>query len=495
MSKAKSTLYLSVARFFGLAISLISLPLYFGWLGKEVWGAILTLTLLNRFVSLVDFSLIDGSTREMTSGFAAGDAARAHRAWRTTLVVGATVGLATALIYWGLSLLIKIAEIQNVGGYSGLFLLAGVAFGLNYLATAYGSVFSSQRRFGEVAITNAVMNLVGAISSLTLVYFFRTPHVFFVGTIIGSLATLGIAWQMQRKADRPAVEGWVDRECLDASLKYGAKMYVNKIAAAFANVADKLLTVPALGTEKLANYSAGGRIPETGFELLPINQVVLQDFIHAKEQGAQAFAQAFERSTRIALAVGCCLILVPCSLGEPVLRLWLKDQFVAEMAPVMLFIGFYRALEVYYGSIGSALYGFGVPQRAAPYTIYNAVATAALAYPVAKSYGIVGLALVNVGIHSLQFLPLTYQASKWLAPGIQLRQHFSKLAGILAVTLALAAAGWYTSQSDLLRTSPWLVLLLAPIWSGLAVMIVFKAGFAEKPHFFGKLKSKLGLGG
>jgi O-antigen/teichoic acid export membrane protein len=224
-------------------------------------------------------------------------------------------------------------------------------------------------------------------------------------------------------------------------------------------------------------YSTAARIPEAGQEVLPVNATVLPDLTKAHASGPVEFAKSVEKNTLTVFGVACAAILLPCAFAEPVLQVWLGDKYRPEMAWIMVMLGVYAALQMFYTALASAMIAHGSPQRVLPFTLYNAVVLMALAYPCAVRYGIVGLAALRLAIQVAQFVPIIAFTQRTIVPEIALGRWIGRLSGVLLAALAFGIAG-YASWS---LPSAWVSISLVPVISGAFLMFCHVSGISPLP--------------
>ncbi len=478
VSKTRSTVYLSAARFLGIAVQLVSIPIVWDVLGAAGLGACFFLIALGRWVNLIDLGFHDGTQRRMTQAFDSGEEATAFSAWNTYRVLLVAHAVLGVLVFVALSLFVRVPDIDQGVALRPLFLAAGAMFAGQYLYFGASIYFNARRQFGYLAVSNGAQTLLSALGALGLVLWLRRPEAYLYGFAIGNgivaLFNFGTAAQ-QANAVRGA--SLFDREAFRYSLRFGVKLYITRVAAAVTSTFDRVLVTNALGASAVAPYGTAARIPEAGQEVLPVNQTVLPDFTKAHGEGPKAFSESVEKNTLTVFAVSCAAILVPCSISEPILQVWLGDKHSTAMSWVMLLLGAYAALQMLYSSLASAMIAHGSPQKVLPFTLYNAVALLALAYPAALLFGIVGVAALRLGIHVLQFVPIVAFTQSTVAPQIKLTRWTARLCAILAVASAFVVLGVLLWQLP----SDWVAVLLAPLLSGAFLLVCHFLNIAPLP--------------
>jgi O-antigen/teichoic acid export membrane protein len=401
------------------------------------------------------------------------------------------IGLA---VFVALSRFLHVEDLGHGREWTALFVASGAMFAAQYLYMGVATYFNARRQFGRLAVSNGAQSLLSGALALGLTLYYRTPQAYLAGFALSnfavSLYNLGtISRQAKNTKGVPFFNGNVLRE----TVKFGAKLVPTRAATVTMQTVDRLIITNTLGSAAMTPYGVASRLPEAAHESLPITMTLMPDLTRAHSEGEAEFAKSVDRATRVALMVGCGLILVPCTFADPVLRLWLGENYIATMAPVMVAIGIYRALEMFYSSLALTMIAHGSPQRVFPFTLYNAVMLLALVYPAAALFGIVGVAFLRVGIHVLQFGPLLAFTRNTVVPQLDMRKWLLRLLGTLAVASAVGALGIASWKLPILQSEPWLALLLAPAAMALFFALVDRLGFAELPDGV-RRRIKSGLG-
>lgn len=481
MSKTRSTVYLSAAKFVGLAVGFFSVPLYQDWLGPLNYGAYLSIGAFLRYLVLLDVGLVPGATRLMIEAYIQNDRVRFWRLWWTNYFV--MLGLTSLImaISIGVGMFVKIADIP-AGFTLPLCIAFAVQFGAQLLMPCALMPFNARKQFGPMATLNAISVLFGAVGALVGSYWFRTPMALAYGFALGPITASIIAWFLARKARRAesgkrAFEPGAIREFA----AYGSKNYPNTLFSMLAG-ADKPVITTLLGSLGITHYALACKIPETLMDLLrTLADTMVPDLVAARSESVEKFSHEYARSTRIALIVGCALVFVPCAFGDALLHLWLRHQYFTGAAFVVMGIGFYRAMELYNTSLYAGVYAAGQPHRVTPFQAFNGLSTLLLTFPVVQYGGLVGVTLLNIGISSTQFVPQLLYLRKTIAPAIPIREHLSKMFGIIAICWAISAGGYLLTISPLFVGRAWLALLLAPLFSLVALVLCFGLNLAPIP--------------
>lgn len=476
----------------GLLLQAVLVPVILGVLGDASYGYCALLLAYGRYVLLLDCGLSDGVQRQITHLIATNDEPSTGVVWHTfrramlvMAIVGALLFLLVGLFGSGVDGMTQADRWLTVG------LAATSAMGL-FQFVNYSILFNARSLFRQLAVANAATNLSLAILQLLFVLIFKEAWAFFLGcTLAYSLTLLGMR-RMARHIHMPAPRGPWRFTALAEPWEFAKRTFAIRFASTVASTADSILVARALGTQQLGHFKAAMRVPEAAYESMPLTQVFLPEFTASRSSGREDFGELWSKNTRVAFAVGLCLIFVPCCVAPALLPLWLQDKFVSTMPAVMALYALYRAFELYYTTLGASMMGANMPGKVLPFTLFNAVMTVGLAFPAAATYGLAGVAALKLGIHLLQFLPLVCLSRKWVVPEVALGPYFAKILGLLGVAGAYGWLGWSSAQSVWMQESLWLCLPLAVLLSAASLGTCLAMGLAPTPQFVTRILKRRG---
>lgn len=461
MSRTRSTVYLSAARITGILVQVVSVPIVWDVLGSARFGVCLFLVAICRWIGLIDIGFLDGCQRQMTLAFDKEDNDNGFTIWNTYKLTVVFYALVGGVIFYALHWFIVIPEIAES---ASLFATAGALFAAQYLYGGATIFFNSRRQFQRLAISNGVQNLLSGLLALFFTVQFETPQLYLLGFVIGNgLIAMINTFSIHNQALGARPRSF-DKTVFCEALRFGVRLYPTRAATIASQTIDRVLVSGVLGSETLAQYGSAARIPEAGSEALPLNQTLMPDLTKAHADGSQKFSSEVERLSRVALMIGCGLIFIPCAFADPLLRAWLGDKYMPEMAWVMVAIGLYRALETFFSSLAMSMIAHGSPQRLMPFTLYGAAMILALIYPAASIYGIIGVAFARVLVHISQFVPLMAFTQKHIASEINLFLWIRKSAGTVAVALCLGALAVLSWGFDFILDMPLIALAVVPFF-------------------------------
>jgi len=485
LSKVANSAYLIAANAAATAIQFVSVPLLLRWIGKPAYGVYLYVAVVAVYVGVATPGLYNAAQKLLTERFAAGDEEGAWRVQQTQLAMALAFAAVSALAFLALGLVLRLDGVDRPT-LVWMFALYACAYALALVNGALVAVLSAREMFRSVAIRQSLEPLAGAAVALALAYFVRTPIAVVAGGLIGSMTGFALnALTLRRSFPRFRLRPRFDRSAASEIWAISLRGWPQAIVLAVAGSADRMLLPAAgLGSASIADYTIPYRLPETLNRLLsPALATVVPELTRQNAAGPRGFAEKLHRYGLQSMLLASALILVPSGFGGPFLRLWLGDQAPREGAAIVLAIGFYFALNYYYNLMVKAFVAQGRMHLAVPFSLFNAVATLALTVPVARAYGIQGVAWMNAAINLAQFGAFLVYLRRTVAPGFPLAEHLRRC---LPLLLAGAGLAW---GAHLWCSTPWAGRHpLAALAVGAGLSLAFLASgialrLADKPEW------------
>lgn len=473
-----------------MAISFLSVPYFIEWLGGspkgiEAWGAFLFVQAMGRYAAMIDSGFAIGANRLMTRAHAAHDSNAFWRIWQTAMRACLAVGLVGAGITLLLGVSIPVSGLSPGQLPIQLFGAAAVGFLAETLANAVRTVLTSRQLFAPLAAIQGIAQLVGALCAIAAVYSTRHPAALFVGPI-GVSGTLALLSLFAIRKDDRAGSGGVDRGILASLWQFVVRAYPNHVLGIVAGSTDRVLLERSLGAGPLGNYGLASRIPEVISLLLqPVQDTAQPILSRAHAEGDEPFARETLRVVRMALAIGCAFILVPCAFADPLLKLWLRDHFIAGLAPILIGIAAFRALEHFNVTILLAFIAAGNPGLANPTSLFNAVTTAVFTIPAATYFGLQGVVWMKLAIQ-LQVLMLIWMLFRKVLVGRPMGPTLRLMGMTVLIAAAFTAVAWWFSSAGFIGRYPILALPLAPLWALTAFIVMAKFKLTPAPEILAR---------
>ncbi len=490
MSRAKNSLYLIAATVFTQVLQILAVRYYLQWLGEESWGLFSIVLVTMQYVTLLTMGAYVGATRLIVQAFAAGNR---ERAWRTqqcffwfymvVAAIGATVAVGLAFIY-------KSPQPEYALTLRWMFFGAALNFIFRLMDTSLGVMLGAQERFANLAVRRSVEKIVVVGVSLVGAYYFRTPMVLVVGSIIGAFVSLIINAVTIRLSDpdfrfRPRF----DRDIIRDLAQFTLRSFPHHFGSTIASSADRLLMPFALQNTRalalVANYNIAYRVPETiAGSIGPINDTLVPHLIRKSDEDPHAFSGLVDRYARIAFGIGLTFVMITAGFGYPLLKLWLGGEKPMGVEWITLLIGVYFAIDPYYITMIKVFYAVGKPQKAFPFTVFNAVMMLAFSYPIIGTFGLLGVAIQKVCIQLVMIFPYLWTLRKHAAPYLDLKKHFLLWLGAAGYGGTLTAIAFGISHLPVIQEQPLYALPLIPIFMTACALGLMRMGLTPVPEFF-----------
>lgn len=463
-----------------LLLRMATVPLYLLWLGEEQYSLYLYLLFLTGFVSLTNLQFVEGAKLRLTEAFAKGDsegAWRVQQGFTSLSLITAGVGLLAVIL---LAQVVPFPE-----GASSQASLMCVLFGFAYAANVMGEslhpVLYAQDKFHQLAVREFFVSTGGAVAGLVLVSIYRSPLALAGVAAFNGVVGTAVLWILTKRLYpefrvRPRWIPEINRDLL----RIGLRGYLHRAMLTVSTTIDKILLPHALPLRQLSHYQVPGQVPITLQRMMdPIQNTLRPELTRKGMAGSADLAASTERFARIVLGVACCTVLIPSAFGVPILSLWLpRGVSMPGGAWVMLALGGACTLELVHGVFNSLAYSVGKPHVLVPVAGLNALATATLTVPLARQFGVVGVAVQNLCLFLVLLPLLVYQVRRHCAPELAMGRLLRHAGAALGVALVAVAAGCGVS----IGLPPWAALAGAPLASVACWAALRRTGFTPHVH-------------
>jgi len=491
MTKGKGAVALVGAKIINVGLQFLATRLYLQWLGQESYGIVLLFASVSAYMNIVDLGYWTGAQRRITLARANDDTEDVHR---TVKCLAALNGRVCVLAVVGYILLFLLYPIPGVAQADRpvLFAAAGVQFIAQWLSLTLTSLLISHERFNRLALTNFVQSVVTVLAGLFAAYSYRTPQAIMIANACSFVAIL--VWNMillKPIYGFVPLFGKVDKEISADLAQVGRRSYAHRFVANMAGSTDKLIIGSFFGPAAVTLYGIPARIPEVLKDVFaPIYTTTQPEITRALDQDPKFLLAVVERNSLLVLSISMAFIMVPCSFGTPLIEALFPGEF-PNGGWVCALIGLYKAAELYYSQLAIPPYAMGRPDWLVPFAASTFVISAGLTYVAYSNMGVLGVALVNVGITALQFLPYHWMIQRRILKGERLAHWYRKALGILVIAFAASIGGLAVSSTDLLRQWPWLAVLVMPMVSLASIALMVKLKFCPKPTMVKNLIEKM----
>lgn len=491
MTKGKGAIALVGAKVVNVGLQFLATRLYLQWLGQESYGVVLLFASISAYMNIVDLGYWTGAQRRITLARSRNDHQDVVATVRCLAVLNARIGL---LAISGYSLLYLFLPIPGLleSERRILFCAACIQFITQWLSLTLTSLLISHERFNRLALTNFIQTIVTVGLGLWAASVYRTPTALMVANAIAFVLIL--VWNLFLL--RPIygffpVWGRYEENVARDLAQVGRRSYAHRLVANMAGSTDKLIIGSFFGPMALTLYGIPARIPEVLKDVFaPIYTTTQPEITRALDKDPKHLEAVVERNSLLVLAISLAFITVPCSLGEPLIRFLFPGEF-PNGGWVCTLIGLYKGAELYYSQLAIPPYAKGRPDWLVPFAASTFVISAGLTYAAYSRFGVLGVALVNVGIVVLQFFPYHWMIRNRILQGESLAHWYRKAGGIIGVSVCCCAVGLSIAGTRFLAQHAWTATLLAPCLALASLALMVKLRFCPKPTVVKKALNRL----
>ncbi len=482
MSKVRGLFALSGARILNAVFQFFVFALAASQFGEPGIGAFFYVQGIARILWLFEFSFYDVMQRQVTKSHDEGNAVELYSAWQTLKPVLLLTGVTFIGLNAATGLFLKLSGYQPPLGIVAFMALGGLMVFSQHVFLAFNGFFIGRRMFDRIALTNAGMSVCASSLGLVAILVFKSLEAYILAMGIGPLIMAAVNYgQVQRDMKREAPTARFSRAMYREWATIGLKHLPNKGTTTLSSTVDRPILESTIGLAGLGSYGTATRIPDAATEAFPFNQVVVPDLVKAYNSGPKQFSHAIERLTTLGGAAGLALIAIPCGAALPVLAFAFRDVFSSPMEWAMIGLGIVRGLDVFFTGAGIVMWVAGKPERIYPFTFFNAIFSLSLFYPATLHFGFMGIVLVRLMVHVLEFVPIMWYTKRHINPDINLASWLRRSSITFGLGIAGTLAVYGYTVSALGRAAPWTVLLVVPLVMLAYVYVIGRTRLVDLP--------------
>jgi O-antigen/teichoic acid export membrane protein len=485
MSRTRSSIVIFLTKALSLGLQLLAVRFYLENLGETLYGTYLFALTLAPYFNLLDVGIAPAAIKLMSEREALQDREGMLRLQRAMLAFQLVT--ACALIVIGTILLVVPAAWLKLDtptwDLRWIFVVVNATFVLTILANTLTALFQANRMFPQIALRDGLVSAIGAAASIAVVITTKSP----LGLAITLCATaavsvLTISWLTVRTFGTSAIiPAWHGPTIRDL-YRFAAQLYLPSNIRAIARTLDKLLIPVGINITALAPYNVAYKIPWSLLGILsPSFAPVLPHLAREQALSIDRFSKEVDRLSRMLMGVSLALIVIPCAFGGPLLNLWLGPSAPASGEWMVLLLGISCGMELYGQTFGQAIVARAKPLLELPFNILEIILIGAMTVPVARTYGLVGVAagLAVISVIKVPVMVIYFRGA--IMPSFPLRNHLLKAASALALGCLLAAGCFLLCRTPAFQQFPILALPAIPIAAIIAVALVYALGLCDVP--------------
>jgi O-antigen/teichoic acid export membrane protein len=406
-------------RLISMAISLVTVPLILGTLGKERFGLWNTITTVTAWVALFDLGLSSGLVNRLAKAYGRQDDEEANRYFVTAL--GAMMALA-ALLAVGLVVALPLIPWSHLLGVRGevdnatVVWSVAAALGAFVVGMPFGVVPQLYAAFQRAYLTNG-FNLLGALLGFGLLLVALGRHaslpVLIVavssGMILGSIG--GLAYALARGFPwlrlRPSHLSW---STLRSLMSLSVPMFLFQVGALAVNETQSIILAQRCGLATVADFGIAMRLYLLTASLIQLGTgSFIPPLREAHERGDSRWARtAFGRLLLVRLGIAAFGGLTMALFGNLIVRVWLGRGDIVFARQVWIALAVLQVSVAWVSTYSELLWIMDRLWVLVALVAANGTVTVMLTWHLAPKYGVFG-AIVAVG-------GMTIGLNTWLTP-------------------------------------------------------------------------------
>ena len=494
LSRSTGVLWLVGLRFLIIFLQMIGLAVSVKVLGRgpyAVAGYLGTIRVLWQFI---DFDVPQGFIQVLSKTFRVDE----NKAWRyfqsglflhLIIAVVGMVGMMLAPLYLG-----RTSELHNYPQLGLLCFVAGLQFFFDVYGSAYNGPFNAREQFAKVAALTSVVPVIAVGLSIILVIWLRSPVAILLGTLVDSMLQFFLKiWFIVKREKNFPISPKFDRECSRDILHMGFKSYVAGLSTRIAGTADKLIVFQVLGKDLAAVYQIACRIPQILLEAFgKVTESITPEMTHVSTNEPHKLADIFRRNFKFVGFVAAVGIMFISGFGDVIQRAWLNQRW-DNFSSIVFIMGIYYGLELHHSTITRVFFAQGKPHLMTPFSVWNTAVTVSMTGILAKRFGLLGPASMNLFIDVAQIIPIHFYCSKYGVKEISLKEMLKMSFTILmpGAVLGLAALMVFS------RIPPgrwcYIAVLFIPVLCVLLAALYMRLGLLDLPSGLEKMLRKISI--
>jgi len=331
----------------------------------------------------------------------------------------------------------------EVTGMLRILCLSFLFSGLNNLHVIR---FHQELKMGKVLLVESLGAFVGTLTTVAILYFYRTPLGLVLGSAVGAGLNMGLSWFLGPERARFV---W-DREELKRLWNFTRFLLINSlIIYALLNL-DDLIVARLAGVASLGVYAISYNLVNSAllFLVRPLRAIVLPALARLKDNRAQlTVATTSVLSTFSFISWAICSSVWP--VAEDLFRVLGHGDKWSEAVPVLRALLPFVLIRGINGSLGPLLLALGKPKLLTMVSGPQLLLMVPLGWLGYSEYGFLGLVLAITLLNGLAMVGLVVISSRYLDVSIPIL--FATM--LLPMAAALLAGGVGTLLSGHFETA------------------------------------------
>jgi O-antigen/teichoic acid export membrane protein len=472
---ARNTLFSGAAQLYGLAVSIVTIPILVRGLGTAGYGLYVVVNVLLTYSVVLDFGLTTTLIWAVAQHASGSDQDRLGRIIGTAFTLLALLGLGAGVIIAALAGFAADSVLHVPPGLRSdahfVLYLAALGIAVNLCLAIFYAVPQGLQRLDLFAKRNIVLGtLTAAAQILAVMLGAGVRWVTAISVVANGFSLLVFVLLSRRLLPRVSFRPRLDRWALRQLTGFGAMKFVSQLSSQLAFQADRLILAALLPISAVTFYSIPLSIAQ---RLFVVQGAIAGSFFPAASELSKAgevprLHRLYLTSLKLVAALVVPAVVLVGGFARPLLEVWLGRSFGETSADILLVLMVAYGLASLTTIPALAMDATGHPQWTAAFALISAVLNISMTLILVRWIGAIGAAWA-----------LLLNAAVLVAPfGLLVQRRFLKLSTAKVLTWSFArplmAGGVLLAYTIILRgiVSGTLATLGAVVAGGLVYLAV-----------------------
>jgi len=472
---ARNTLFSGAAQLYGLALSIVTIPILVHALGTAGYGLYVVVSVLLTYSVILDLGLTTTLIWAVAQHASSADQDKLERIIGTAFSLLALFGLGVGAILAALAGFAADSVLQVPPGLRSdahfVLYLAALGITVNLCLAIFYAVPQGLQRLDLFAKRNVILGTLTAaaqILAVTLGAGVRwVTSISVVANVLSLLVFVVLCRQLLPSISfRPRLDAWAMRQLIG----FGAMKFVSQLSSQLAFQADRLILAALLPISAVTFYSIPLSIAQ---RLVVVQGAIAGSFFPAASELSRAgdiprLHRLYLSSLKLVAALAVPAVVLVGGFGRPLLEVWLGRSFAESSAGILLVLMVAYGLVSLTGIPALASDATGHPGWTAAFALISAALNVSLTLVLVRWIGAIGAAWALLLNTAVLVVPL----------GLLVQRRFLKLPTATVLTWSLArpflAGGILLAFTILLRglVSGTLATVGAVVAGGLLYLVM-----------------------
>lgn len=478
----KTTAVVTAFNYAGMAVSLVTVPLYLRWLGREDYGLMLTALAFMGYLAFSGGGLNWGSMILISNALGREDRAEAAKIFRHNLVLAGAFGalalLIAASVYAAGSAGWRLPMFNDAPAGDALVLIVGVQCAFTLVCDSAYSAFIALQQGYLTGLYQGSARLLGAVGGALAAYVYRDP-VPVLAVQSASVVIVGIFATMHLLRRNPwlLVGGsWISRAQTSLQLRVAASNLGLQIGRTIHGTAPTMVISSVAGVAFVPLYTVPTTLLKAIFSVfLSWNASLQPAYGSAWASGNREWVvNMFDRSLRWVTLIGAVAIAGFSVSAPEVISVWTSGALDPGI-PMCLSVAAILVVQAFSAAVQFCLTGINQHRKIAAIELLHAATASVGAFVAVRLFGSDGVGLGMVVAYAATGAPLGFRELARQLGDARVIPRAGWLIGVTASAVAGGSVGllvrrWLSTTGPLTALSN---ALIAAAIAGIVAIFLF----------------------